>query len=74
MWRLNVYVSRKVSDLQTFMLKQLYFISGFNPGPGVLKMKNTTDLDRVALLSPIRTDHLIIDKFKAENDTNYYIL
>jgi len=32
-------------------------------------MKNTTDLDRVALLSPIRTDHLIIDKFKAENDT-----
>ena len=32
-------------------------------------ISRATDLDKVALLSPIRTDHFITDKFKAENDT-----
>jgi hypothetical protein len=32
-------------------------------------ISRATDLGKVALLSPIRTDHFITDKFKAENDT-----
>ena len=32
-------------------------------------ISRATDLDKVALLAPIRTDHFITDKFKAENDT-----
>ena len=32
-------------------------------------ISRAADLDNVALLSPIRKDHFITDKFKAENDT-----
>jgi len=32
-------------------------------------ISRATDLDKVALLAPIRTDHFITDKYKAENDT-----
>ena len=34
-----------------------------------MAISRATDLDKVALLAPIRTDHFITDKYKAENDT-----
>ena len=43
--------------------------SPFTRGLPYVAISRATDLDKVALLSPIRTDHFITDKFKAENDT-----
>ena len=43
--------------------------SPFTRGLPYVAISRATDLDKVALLSPIRTDHFITDKFKGENDT-----
>jgi ATP-dependent exoDNAse (exonuclease V) alpha subunit len=43
--------------------------SPFTRGLPYVAISRATDLDKVALLSPIRTDHFITEKFKAENDT-----
>ena len=39
--------------------------SPFTIGLPYVAISRATDLDKVALLSPIRTDHFITDKFKA---------
>ena len=41
----------------------------FTRGLPYVAISRATDLDKVALLSPIQTDHFITDKSKAENDT-----
>jgi len=43
--------------------------SPFTRGLPYVAISRAADLDKVSLLSPIRTDHFITDKFKAENDT-----
>jgi len=42
--------------------------SPFTRGLPYVTISRATDLNKVALLSLIRTDHFITDKFKAEND------
>jgi hypothetical protein len=39
----------------------------FTRGLPYVAISRATDLDKVALLSPLRTNHFITDKFKAEN-------
>jgi hypothetical protein len=48
--------------------------SPFTRGLPHVAISRATDLDKVALLSPVRKDHFITDKFKAENDaiTTFY--
>ena len=43
--------------------------SPFTWGLPYVAISRATDLDKVALLSPIRKDHFITDKFEAKNDT-----
>jgi ATP-dependent exoDNAse (exonuclease V) alpha subunit len=42
--------------------------SPFTRGLPYVALSRATDLDKVALLSPIRTDHFITVKVKAENE------